>query len=141
MQFLKNKKLVIMFIMESILLFLFILTVLFYHMTGFTLVKGNSTCLMKYLTGYYCPGCGGTRAFESLVHFHLFKSLYYHPVVMMGFLFLITSWMSFILYKITKGRISCYVLDWKHLIYLDAAFLIWFVIRNLLIYFWGIRLY
>lgn len=38
-------------------------------------------CLFHHLTGYYCPGCGGTRAVIALLHGRLFLSMYYHPLV------------------------------------------------------------
>lgn len=38
-------------------------------------------CLFHVLTGYYCPGCGGTRAALALLHGNFFLSLKYHPVV------------------------------------------------------------
>lgn len=28
-------------------------------------------CIFYHLTGYYCPGCGMTRALNSLLHFNL----------------------------------------------------------------------
>lgn len=41
-------------------------------------------CALRTLTGYYCPGCGATRALEQLLQGHFFKSLWYHPVVPYG---------------------------------------------------------
>lgn len=41
-------------------------------------------CVFHYLTGYYCPGCGGTRAVIALLHGQLFLSIYYHPLVPYG---------------------------------------------------------
>lgn len=40
-----------------------------------------SECYMYRMTGYYCPGCGGTRAVQALVHVELLRSLRCHPVV------------------------------------------------------------
>lgn len=46
-------------------------------------------CLFHLATGYYCPGCGGTRAVKKLFQGHLFCTLLYHPAVLYGvFLFL-----------------------------------------------------
>lgn len=41
-------------------------------------------CAMLRFTGYYCPGCGGTRAFVSLIHGRIKDSLYFHPIVPYG---------------------------------------------------------
>lgn len=41
-------------------------------------------CYFHQLTGLYCPGCGGTRAWIALLHGHFLHSLVYHPVVLYG---------------------------------------------------------
>ena len=38
-------------------------------------------CLLRTFTGYYCPGCGGTRAVYALFHLQLWRSFCYHPMV------------------------------------------------------------
>jgi hypothetical protein len=38
-------------------------------------------CVFHALTGYYCPGCGGTRAVYALLHFQLLRAFLYHPLV------------------------------------------------------------
>lgn len=56
-------------------------------------------CLFHLATGYYCPGCGGTRAIAALLHGQLFRSFLYHPVVLYGafllFRVLISSTLEF----------------------------------------------
>lgn len=37
-------------------------------------------CPIKFLTGLSCPGCGLTRAWTSLLGFHVFDALAYHPL-------------------------------------------------------------
>lgn len=39
------------------------------------------TCTFFKATGYYCPGCGGTRAVICLIDGHLLDSLIYHPLI------------------------------------------------------------
>mgnify|MGYP001135663182 CR=1 FL=1 len=38
-------------------------------------------CLFRLLTGFYCPGCGGTRALWALLSGHPLLSFLYHPLV------------------------------------------------------------
>lgn len=41
-------------------------------------------CVLYTFTGYYCPGCGGTRAVYALLHLQLWRSFCYHPLVPYG---------------------------------------------------------
>lgn len=41
-------------------------------------------CLFRMLTGYYCPGCGGTRAVRALFMGDFAASFCYHPFVLYG---------------------------------------------------------
>ena len=38
-------------------------------------------CRFLSTTGYYCPGCGGTRAMRALLHLDLAAALSYNPLV------------------------------------------------------------
>ena len=38
-------------------------------------------CSFRAVTGYYCPGCGGTRAIRALLEGDLIASFLYHPFV------------------------------------------------------------
>lgn len=39
-------------------------------------------CIFLLLTGFYCPGCGGTRAMARLLSGRLLSSLILHPLVL-----------------------------------------------------------
>lgn len=43
--------------------------------------QGQMPCLFYTATGFYCPGCGGTRAFRALLEGHLVQSFLLHPLV------------------------------------------------------------
>ncbi|MGC2697037.1 MAG: DUF2752 domain-containing protein [Candidatus Angelobacter sp.] len=38
-------------------------------------------CIFHALTGWQCPGCGGTRALHHLLHFHLSEAMHYNALV------------------------------------------------------------
>lgn len=38
-------------------------------------------CLFYKTTGYYCPGCGITRVFISLIKFDFYQAFRYNPLV------------------------------------------------------------
>lgn len=50
--------------------------------SGFPIQKYVVPCVFFTATGYYCPGCGGTRAVYALFHGHLIRSFLYHPFVL-----------------------------------------------------------
>ena len=39
------------------------------------------SCILHDWFHIYCPLCGGTRAVDELLHFHLLGSLRFHPLV------------------------------------------------------------
>ncbi|NCB93838.1 MAG: DUF2752 domain-containing protein [Clostridia bacterium] len=45
------------------------------------LIRLYPPCIFHALSGAYCPGCGGTRAVLELLHGHVLRSLWYHPIV------------------------------------------------------------
>ena len=62
-------------------------------------------CLFNRYTGLYCPACGGTRAFDQMIHGHLIQSLKYNPVVI--YFFGLFSWfmISWYVQKLSRNRI------------------------------------
>ncbi len=62
----------------------------------------NTSCFFHELTGLYCPGCGGTRAFIALMEGDLARSFFYHPIVLYGYLCLTAA--VFILIRQITGK-------------------------------------
>lgn len=62
---------VIILIMEVIL-----------NVVEFDFLKLVPPCGFRFVTGYYCPGCGGTRAVRALLQGRLVESFLYHPFVL-----------------------------------------------------------
>lgn len=59
---------------------------LFFHVMGYTAETFLPGCYLYRLTGYYCPGCGGTRAIRALMHGHVLSGLRMHPLWFTPFL-------------------------------------------------------
>ena len=79
---------------------------IFVWITGFNLSKWMLPCIFHSLTGYYCPGCGGTRSFLSLLHGHPLTSLYYHPIVVYGAVLYSWYMISNTIEYLSKGKIK-----------------------------------
>jgi hypothetical protein len=83
--------------------------------------------LIKSLTGFYCPGCGVTRAIYQLLHGNLKSALALNP--------LLVIFLPYFIYLF----IAAYLLEQKRLndqniLYLIIIFLVYGVMRNLPFY-------
>lgn len=118
----------------------FLLLVLI-ELTGFWPFKFLRPCMLHELTGYYCPGCGGTRAVLSLLDAELLQSFIYHPFVL--YAAVICSWfmVSQTVERVSRGRIRI-GMHFRE-IYLWIALgiiLINFLIKNLSLLIWNVDL-
>lgn len=69
----------------------------------------GTPCLFLRLTGWYCPGCGGTRAFLALIkEGDIVKSLQYHPVILysIGFVTIFFGWQ--LIHYVSRGRVRAF---------------------------------
>ena len=97
-------------------------------------------CFFSSVLGFYCPGCGGTRAVKALCRGQFFRALWYHPLVpylAVGFGgFMVTQGLHRVWIRLIRG--------WRfHQWYLyGAVFLILanFILKNMLRLIWGITL-
>ncbi len=100
----------------------------------------NRPCLIFKLFGIYCPGCGGTRAVEALLHGHLLKALWFHPLVPYAAVICGGFMCSHILQRLGQHRVK----GWKfHNWYLYAAvgiIAVNFVGKNILKFLFGIAM-
>lgn len=122
----------------GIFIFIWIIILMFYSlmMTKFTPINYGE-CVFKKITGLYCPGCGGTRAFIYLVQGNICKSIYYNIFSTYATLLYIIFMGSHTLFYITKGLIKGLKFrPW--FIYLGIILLLlqW-VIKNIMIIFFS----
>lgn len=97
-------------------------------------------CFFSNILGFYCPGCGGTRAVMALLKGQLLKSLWYHPLVpysvVVGGGFMLTQGLHRIGIPFVKG--------WKYHNWFHWGFVLLFVcnflIKNALRLVWGITM-
>ena len=96
-------------------------------------------CAFHRMTGYYCPGCGGTRAVFALLRGQIVRSLFYHPFVLFAVIFGGWFMLTQTLWRITAGRLAIGMHYRK--IYLAAALLLIFgncMIKNLTLVLTGV---
>ena len=78
-----------------------LLVPLFYIFEKF-LTSGGINCAVFALLHVYCPGCGGTRSFNHLVHLRIFKSFLCNPFVTYTYIDYLVFMVNTILVKTTK---------------------------------------
>ena len=122
----------------AILPFLIIAIIIFW-IYGNKITSGMTECYFRKVTGLYCIGCGGTRAFNHFVRFHWLKSLYYHPFVPFAFggyfSFLINSF----LYRHNKKCIENF--NPLILVYVGVGILfLSFLIKNIALIAFGVHM-
>lgn len=75
------------------------------HFFGIALREILPPCSLYSLTGFYCPGCGGTRACYALAQGHILESMRAHPLVSYLAAGYIVYMVSHLLDIMTHGRI------------------------------------
>lgn len=71
-----------------------------------SILKMIPPCFFYEATGYYCPGCGGTRAVIALLHGNVIGSLCYHPFVLYAAICYMVYEGSYMLEFLTGGRVK-----------------------------------
>lgn len=108
-----------------------------YHIFDMQLAGHGSTCFVNYYWHIYCPGCGGTRAFDYLMHGNFIKSIMAHPVnLYLAVIYLSYFFRATYTYVIKKDGRRYYKFHPWTLIVLVIVVAITFVTRNaIMIYF------
>ncbi len=114
-----------------------IAAVLLYFFTGINVLRIKYPCLFNKLTGYCCPGCGGTRAFRALLNGEILKSLYDYPPLIFGVAVYIIFMVRCFLYRhfgVRKSKDGSVV---KYLYIFVALMLIQWVVKLVAQYFFN----
>ena len=98
-------------------------------------------CFFYTATGFYCPGCGGTRAVFAFMRGDILKSLFFHPFV--PFILIVGGWfmISQTIQRLSRGKIQIgmhfrMIYVWITLILITINFL-W---KNAVLLFTGVAL-
>lgn len=94
-------------------------------------------CIFHAVTGYYCPGCGGTRAVLYFLHGHFIKSFIYHPLIpylgLGGGIFMISQTIA----RLSKGRVKGMKFRNIYAYIMGIIIVVQFIIKNVVLYVWG----
>ena len=107
------------------------------YLFGLPYLRGiiPADCVFLQLTGYYCPGCGGTRSLYLLLHGRPLLAIWYHPFLM----YVIILWAVFMLTnaieRLSKGRWQI-GLQYRHRYIVIGLIMLFvnFIIRDVLLY-------
>lgn len=122
----------------------YIIGICIFFITGITalIIKGIAVryninmlteCQFRHLTGLYCPGCGGTRAFIYLIHGNIPKSILYHPLVIYAVILTAFFYMSQTFRFLTHGMVKGMHLKYIYLYIALFLVVVNFIIKNIIL--------
>jgi hypothetical protein len=98
-------------------------------------------CFWDRFFHIYCPGCGGTRAIEALVHGDILMSLWYHPLVIYATVIFVIFMGSQTFARVTRFRYTKGIRFHNWFLYVALGILVLqFLEKNLLRSIWHIML-
>lgn len=98
-------------------------------------------CLFFVITGFYCPGCGGTRALGEMLEGHFLRSLWYHPAILYGAVLYSWFMVSNTVEILSKGRFKIGMKYRNWYIYgLLILMLVHMMLKNILLHAFGLAL-
>lgn len=90
-------------------------------------------CWFNLVTGYLCPGCGGTRSFFSLMEGDIVSSFKYNAFVPIMLMFAIVVYVRMFIKVVLERDINVFPKDDRFVYVPLVLFLIYFVVRNFFI--------
>jgi hypothetical protein len=89
------------------------------------------TCLLKYTTGFVCPGCGGTRAAWYLLHGDIPAAARHHAVFVFAVPFLLYMYFAWAARRLFGWNVPQLTLSPRVISIFIAVWGVWSVLRNL----------
>lgn len=125
----------------KIALVIFVAAMIFFWWKGDAIISREHGCVFRDTVGFYCAGCGGTRAFYYLVHGRLWKSFLYNPFVIYMVAVYVFFMVNTFLYMHTE-KIGIRKFPIVGLIYIGIGILIGqCIIRNILFLGFGLTIF
>lgn len=104
----------------------------------FDFLEYMGVCTFYRITGYYCPGCGGTRAVFALFQGEIIRSFYLHPFV--PYLGLVGGWfmISQTIERVSRGKIKIAMHFRMIYVWITLALIFMnFIWKNVVLFFFG----
>lgn len=95
-------------------------------------------CLLRAFTGWYCPGCGGTRAIRSLLKGDILISMVWHPVVVSALYLLWLYLVSFAVAYVSAGKIPEIKPRLWHFYIITGIILLSWLVKNVMLLGFGL---
>jgi hypothetical protein len=89
------------------------------------------TCLLKYTTGFVCPGCGGTRAAWYLLHGDIPAAARHHAIFTFAVPFLLYMYVAWAGKRLFNWKLPQLTIGPRTMIAFVAVWGVWSVLRNL----------
>jgi hypothetical protein len=97
-------------------------------------------CMLHNVTGYYCPGCGGTRAVDALLRGNLLLSLRYHPVVVYTLGGMLVYVASHTLNILSREKIPAMRFREEFFYVMIGVIALQWIIKNVIYFFTGVQI-
>ena len=91
-------------------------------------------CPLRYLTGWYCPGCGSLRAMHQLLHGNLRAAWALNPLTILLLPFLMYGTASYVLFELCGRHLPRVFLPAVWIRALCAVIILFGVARNIPFY-------
>lgn len=95
---------------------------------------GPSTCAFKLMTGFDCPGCGGTRAFYYALTFNIPEAARNHAMAVFAAPFmtwLFAQWSIPRMFPTVRWRLPYFIVTPRAMIWFVSIWGVYWVVRNL----------
>ncbi len=92
-------------------------------------------CKFHSLFGFYCMGCGGSRAVFSLLDFKFVRSFLSHPSVLITSILILYTDIILFLYFMSGGKKYLKLVNYKIYLIIPTSILLQFIIKNIMLIF------